>query len=98
MAALIHQRCLYHASREAVSLCLDCRHYFCRECVTEHSGKLICSSCLAKLVATVPASKNSDWRYWSLWAFGGLLLCWIVQYYLGWALTQIPSAIHQSKL
>ena len=41
-----HQSCWNHESREAVCKCLNCGRSYCRECVTEHQGRLLCASCL----------------------------------------------------
>ena len=41
MSSLIHRRCLHHPAREAVALCPECRRFYCRECVTEHAGRMI---------------------------------------------------------
>jgi len=47
---LAYQRCLNHTFREAVARCPECGHYFCRECITEHEDRVVCASCLRKLV------------------------------------------------
>lgn len=57
MPALIHQRCFNHATREAVARCPECSQFFCRECITEHDDRVICSACLKKL-ARVPLLKR----------------------------------------
>ncbi len=48
MSALADQRCFHHASREAVVRCPECRRFFCRECVIEHRGRMVCSECIEK--------------------------------------------------
>ena len=45
---LSKKKCFNHARREAAARCLECRNFFCPECITEHSGRLTCSSCLHK--------------------------------------------------
>jgi hypothetical protein len=40
------QRCTNHAEREAAVRCPACHHHFCRECITEHHGKMLCVNCL----------------------------------------------------
>lgn len=49
MTAFAAKRCFVHPGREAASFCMACRRPFCRECVTEHDGRLTCASCIAKL-------------------------------------------------
>jgi hypothetical protein len=39
-------RCALHAGREAAARCPVCTRHFCRECVTEHHGRLLCFACL----------------------------------------------------
>ena len=49
MAISIQQtRCLLHPVREAVARCKGCEEYFCRECVGEHDGEMLCASFDAK--------------------------------------------------
>jgi hypothetical protein len=43
---LKHKRCFNHASREAAARCPNCKQDFCRECITEHAGKMLCVNCL----------------------------------------------------
>jgi len=78
------QRCFIHPSREAVSLCLECRHAFCRECVVDHDGRLVCATCLARLRATV-ARDNRVLRGLRTGIAGVLavLFCWMIFYMFG---------------
>lgn len=89
----MHQRCLRHAGREAAARCPSCRRYFCRECVTEHEGKVTCADCLAKLLQTVDA-KPSYSLEWALLSVGGFLLAWVLFYYLGSFLGNAPASFH----
>ena len=47
--------CFTHPQREAVARCRGCGRAFCRECVTEHSGRLMCTRCLAAEAKSGPA-------------------------------------------
>jgi len=89
---LIDQRCWRHPAREAVVRCPECGRFHCRECVTEHLGRMICASCVDRLVS---AQAAGDGRVrvipWLLSAGGGLLLAWLLFYYLGVMLARIPS-------
>jgi len=91
MSALVDQRCSNHASREAVVRCPSCRRFFCRECVTEHRGRMMCAGCMA--AADRVSADRSGWRaaLWSFSAAGGFLLAWLVFYYLGAMLARVPS-------
>lgn len=39
-------RCFNHPDRVAVAKCPGCSRFFCRECVTEHEGKMMCRECI----------------------------------------------------
>ena len=99
MPALVHQRCLNHAAREAVARCPECRQFFCRECITEHDDRVICAACLKKL-ARVPLFKRP--------AFAGLLragqcvvgifLAWFFFHLLADWLLKLPTDFHEGTL
>lgn len=89
MTPLIDQRCFHHPSREAVVRCPVCRRYFCRECVTEHDGRMICASCAAE--DAPEAVRQSSTLKWIAGAGAGFLLAWLIFYYLGVTLARIPS-------
>jgi hypothetical protein len=61
---------------------------FCRECVTEHRGRMVCAACIAQ--ETGPAGNTG--RFSALWlaaSLGGLLLAWVIFYNLGVMLARI---------
>lgn len=92
---LVHQRCLHHAGREAVSRCPGCRAYFCRECVTDHAGRLLCRRCLDG--ASVGSRRGRAWWNRIRWAAGallGALFAWATFYYAGSLLANLPSRFH----
>ena len=95
MIAITHQRCRNHAQREAVARCPECKRYFCRECVTEHDHRVVCSSCLAKLVA---GPRDKRWRIGGVLQAGqfalGLFVLWSCFYVLGRILLNVPSDFH----
>jgi hypothetical protein len=43
---LSRQRCIRHPEREAAARCPACGRFFCRECVTEHEGRVLCAACI----------------------------------------------------
>ena len=49
MTTFAQKRCFVHSLREAVCLCTECRHSFCRECATDYDGRLVCTACVVKL-------------------------------------------------
>jgi hypothetical protein len=87
MEALHLQRCLNHLDREAVARCPSCRRFFCRECVTEHEGRILCAGCL-RTTARRPVVEVA----------GGLLVAWIAFYSLGRVLAAMPDRFHQGTI
>jgi len=90
------RRCANHSEREAIARCLKCGGYFCRECVTEHDGKLTCAVCLAKLGQ---AGNRSAKSFWSMAAgiatfAAGVLVAWVFFYYIGWFLLGLSDSFH----
>lgn len=101
----LHQtRCINHTDREAVARCPLCRNYFCRECVTEHEGRLVCASCLQKAQPEERVEKGSWLRHAFSHAGGlikaatSLLLLWIVFYAIGQLLLLIPDSFHSGEI
>ena len=99
MSTLTEQRCFNHLSREAVARCPQCKRHFCRECVTEHEGRVLCSACLNTL--QTPRKKERHWR-----AAASLVghcavafvIVWAAFYYVGQLLLMLPSAFHDGAL
>lgn len=89
---LVDQRCSNHALREAAVQCPSCKRFFCRECVTEHQGRMICVSCVTERVAEKPRARFR--ARWTIMAAAGVVLAWLLFYYLGLTLTRIPSEFH----
>lgn len=93
---LTEKKCFIHRDREAVALCPECSRFFCRECITEHEGKVICQSCLESLTAP-EAVRESPWRKEGIaWlaALGGAIVIWFCFNLLGQLLLKIPSNFH----
>ena len=96
----LQQSCFNHSRREAVARCPLCSRFFCRECVTEHEGRMLCTTCLSGLVRSTPKTRR-PWRIWlsSLLQGGfGLLLLWIVFYLIGRLLLAIPHSFHEGTI
>jgi hypothetical protein len=88
---LLDQRCLNHSLREAAVQCPSCKRFFCRECVTEHERRMICVSCVAALARSEDKIDRVIRARWTLTALAGILIAWLVFYYLGLTLARIPS-------
>lgn len=91
---LLDQRCFNHDLREAVAQCPSCKLFFCRECVTEHAGRMICVGCVTALARDAQRTERSFRARWTVTAIAGLLIAWLVFYYLGLTLARIPSKFH----
>jgi hypothetical protein len=93
----IHQRCWNHESREAVCRCPECTRSYCRECVTEHDGRLLCASCLV-IRSRKPASRRAGLRRLlpAGMLVGGILLAWVVFFGAGAAFNLFASRMEQS--
>ena len=99
MAALARQRCLHHGSREAVARCLDCRQFFCRECITEHDERVVCASCLKKVAQAAAKPARRRVNLWPvLQTASGLLLTVVFFYLVGSALLALPDSFHDGSL
>lgn len=98
MTGLVHQRCFHHAEREAAVRCLDCGRFYCRECVTEHGGRLICAACLRRVTQGVH-TRRSGVVVVRLGSFIlAVLLVWGFFYTMGRVLLAIPSAFHEGTV
>jgi hypothetical protein len=99
MPALTHQRCFNHATREAVARCPECRHHFCRECITEHDDRVICAACLKKL-ARVPLLQRPAFAglLRAGQCFAGLILAWFFFHLLAEVLLKLPADFHEGTL
>jgi len=96
---LAHRRCDNHAGREAAARCPQCRRFFCRECVTEHAGRVICADCLSTMAS------QSDSSHWSLGglvpylaALAGILVAWMAYYYIGQILLGMSHEFHEGQV
>jgi hypothetical protein len=99
MAGLVQQRCFIHAGREAAARCPECSRFFCRECVSEHDDRVICSSCLARLTAAQGGHRRRlGWLSGLAQAFAGFVLLWLVLFWIGRMLAAIPADVHENTV
>lgn len=100
MSLLAQSRCFQHASREAVARCPECERFYCRECVTEHDGRMICRSCLDNLLDVEPKERSGVLvvaRSWLLAGVGYVIAVYVF-YQIGQLLLRIPSQFHNGVL
>jgi len=95
---LIQQRCRRHEGREAVARCLECHGFFCRECATEHEGRILCSDCLAKISGGKSGKSGVvRWFLRGSGGFVGLFLIWLFFYGWGKFLLSLPADFHDGN-
>ena len=94
-ADLSQKRCFHHARREAAAVCLSCGRYFCRECITEHEGKVVCANCLsADASPDIKKQRFLMIRHAFLFLLS-LFFLWFLFFYLGRFLFSLPDAFHE---
>jgi hypothetical protein len=99
MPNFLQQRCFNHASREAAARCPECGRYFCRECVTEHDDRVVCSSCLSRLAMTESARRPALVGLARLaQCLAGLLIAWFFFFLIGEGLLRIPASFHDGTI
>ena len=98
---LANQRCCNHALREAVARCPECGRFYCRECVTEHEGRVLCSACL-RSQTVVPETHRIRRGLARLLrpglALAAFLAVWLFFQLCGQILLTIPSSFHEGTL
>jgi hypothetical protein len=99
MTSLVHQRCLHHADREAVARCPECKKFFCRECISEHDGRILCASCLVRLSASPQRRKRSfEGVFLILQSALAVVIIWFFFFEIGRTLLSIPAAFHEGRI
>jgi hypothetical protein len=99
MQTFAHQRCFNHAEREAVARCPECFQFFCRECITEHDDRILCSACLKKLTRQPLAQRFAFAKFFRLAQFAfGILLAWFFFFLIGESLLKLPDSFHEGTL
>jgi hypothetical protein len=89
---LSRQKCFHHPAREAAARCTSCSRYFCRECVVELDGRLVCAACL-KSFSKAETAKRVRFKALRPWlaAAAGFTLAWLIFYTIGLALLTMPA-------
>jgi hypothetical protein len=99
MPNLVHQRCFNHAVREAVARCPECSQYFCRECITEHDDRVLCTACLKKLTLAPRTQRPALLKLLRLAQCAlGILIVWFFFFLIGEMLLRLPDSFHEGTL
>lgn len=92
------KRCFHHTGREAAALCLSCGNYFCRECITEHEGKVMCAGCLAGITAaSLESNRFVNFLRFFLFSASTLFL-WFIFFQFGRIMLKLPDSFHEGTL
>ncbi len=102
MNLLEQTRCRNHPDREAVARCTGCSAFFCRECITDHKDRLLCSHCLGAATAgdhdAPPIQRRSQTPARiaiALRCLVSLAALWLIFYLLGRLLLAVPHEYHE---
>ena len=99
MSVIVAQRCLNHFNREAAARCPECAGFFCRECITEHDERIICSACLARLTIRPEKEKRGFGRLViPVYLAVGIVSAWLFFYFIGRLLVSTPSSFHEGTV
>jgi hypothetical protein len=97
-ASIARQQCWIHTQREAVCRCLDCEHFYCRECVSEHEGRLLCAACIHRLATRLASpAKTSRIPWVPVAALLGILISWTVFFVFAQAALEISSRAGEAQ-
>ena len=94
-ASLSQQRCWNHPTREAVCRCPACRRDFCRECVAEHEGRLLCASCLQAAARSAMPRNRGRRMAAPLAALAGLLLSAAIFFAAGELIMEFAARVQE---
>jgi hypothetical protein len=98
MSRIVDTRCHNHPEREAVARCVTCGRFYCRECITEHHDRMICSACLKSTSERKRGRRLFSAVVTAFRVIGGALVLWLSFYSLGRVLVHIPSQIDPEEL
>lgn len=98
MTTISAKRCFNHALREAVARCPVCGKFYCRECIVEHDGRMICARCLLPGEATLRKGRFLSGMVRTFQLLTGVLVLWLAFFLMGRALLCLPSSFHEGTL
>ena len=101
MADLVLKRCFNHRRREAVARCPNCARFYCRECITEHDGRMLCATCLLQIdnrqagIRGKIIINNLGRVFFFCCSF---FLVWKFFHLIGRILIMVPSSFHEGTV
>ncbi len=97
--SLARARCFHHDQREAAARCPECARFYCRECVTEHEGRVLCVRCLEKLhVEVEKAARRWPVALLTAQAAAAVTVLWFTFFALADGIARLPDEFHEGKL
>ena len=94
---MLSERCFRHAGREAASRCPSCQRYYCRECVSEHEGRVLCAECLERVSAgPVVSQRHFPAIAGPLSVAAGIFVAWVFFAAIGNFLLLFPDTFHDT--
>jgi hypothetical protein len=97
---LNRNHCFLHPERGAVARCPECGRFYCRECITEHEGEVLCRRCLLADVSD-PGALRQRRRGVALLllkplcALAVYALLWLLFMALGTLLIHFPDSFYE---
>jgi hypothetical protein len=91
------QHCVHHPVRPASARCPSCRQSFCRECVVEHEGRIICAGCLARILDAPDRHRKRLVVpiFPVVQAAVALIVLWWMFFLLAGVLRRVPADVHE---
>lgn len=92
----LQQRCWNHEAREAACRCPACGRSYCRECVSEHEGRLLCAACLSEVTAgREPGSGRGRGLAPAAMIAAAILLAWLTYWVAGESIMAVIRRMQQ---
>ena len=99
MNDLLQQKCYNHKHREAAARCPECTRFFCRECITEHDDRVLCTQCLENIITNSQKKSSSLGVIYQVFRFiSGTIIIWLAFYYIGIMLLSLPTDFHEGSI
>ena len=103
MGKVLRQNCFNHPGRDAAARCPECGRFFCRECVAEHSGRVLCANCLTNETADEEVAPREKTRFVPFFLtlsqlVTGLFFLWMLFQFIGQLLLRISSEFHDGSV
>lgn len=92
--AISEQKCEIHPRRGAAARCPVCESVFCRECITEHEGRVVCARCLSSMTEDATDEGERTLLYSGVLRVAcGLLIGWLFFYTVARVLLRITEPL-----